>query len=139
MGEFVPVADLDTLVEAKPKVVEAGGRELVLILWRGDVYALRNICAHMSTTLALGTVMGLRTGVVGEPAIDATTPIISCPWHQYEYALGDGQCLTDAGLRVRSYPVAIEDGKVTVDLSGHRGGRRAKHAGASEPAAAAVS
>ena len=50
------------------------------------------------------------------------------------YSLGDGLCLTDAGLRVRSYPVAVEDGKVSVDLSGHRAGRRAK-----DPAAAAVS
>jgi nitrite reductase/ring-hydroxylating ferredoxin subunit len=56
------------------------------------------------------------------------TTVIACPWHKYEFSMKDGHCLTDAGLRVRSYPVTVEAGKVLVDMSGHRAGRVAKPA-----------
>lgn len=118
---FVEVAELETLPQAEAQVFQAGGRELVLVRWQDDVFALRNICPHMSTSLFKGTVMACRTGTVGEPGIDRENPVLTCPWHQYEYTLADGRCLTDQSLRVRSYPVQIEDGKVLVDLEGHRG------------------
>lgn len=120
--ELVEVGTFDGLEEAKPTVVDAGGRQLVLMRWQDDVYALRNICPHMSTTLSKGMVMAYRGGdVVGEILLDRENPVIACPWHQYEYTLEDGHCLTDAGLRIRSYPVTIENGTIFVDLDGHRG------------------
>jgi nitrite reductase/ring-hydroxylating ferredoxin subunit len=123
---FLEVAAFEELQEAKPAVVQAGGRDLVLMRWQNDVYALRNICPHMSTALLKGKVTSYVGGdTVGEIIFDHQNPIIACPWHHYEYSLMDGQCLTDVNLRIRSYPVRIEDGRVLVDLQGHRGGKRA--------------
>jgi nitrite reductase/ring-hydroxylating ferredoxin subunit len=121
MSSLVEVGTVDGLTEGKTAVVQAGGRELVLVRWGEDVYALRNICPHMSTALSNnGLVVSHRTGEVGEIRVDRENPIISCPWHQYEYRLRDGHCVTDAGLRVRSYNVLLEEGRIFVDLSSHR-------------------
>jgi len=119
---LVEVASVDQLQHGATNVYTLGGRDLVLIRWNDDVYALRNICPHMSTALARNAmVIAYRGGSTpGEVTIDRNNPVIACPWHGYEFTLRDGRCLTDAGLRVRSYPVQIQDGKVLVDLAGHR-------------------
>ena len=123
---LIEVGAFAELEEAEPTVVKAGGRDLVLMRWQNDVYALRNICPHMSTALVKGKVTSYVGGnAVGEITFDRENPIIACPWHHYEYALKDGQCVTDVSLRIRSYPVTIEDGRVFVDLQGHRAGKRA--------------
>jgi nitrite reductase/ring-hydroxylating ferredoxin subunit len=123
---LVEVGEIERLEHAKLTTVRAGGRDLVLVRWHDDVYALRNICPHMSTALIKGTILSRVGGdVVGEITFDHDDPIIACPWHQYEYALRDGRCLSDVGLRIRSYPVTIDGGKVLVDLQGQRG-RRAR-------------
>ncbi len=126
---FVEVSAVEELEQAKPIVVEAGGRDLVLMRWHDDVYALRNICPHMSCALLKGKVTSYVGGpAVGEISFDPRNPVIACPWHHYEYSLKDGQCVTDVSLRIRSYPVKIDDGRIFVDLQGHRGGRRAASA-----------
>jgi nitrite reductase/ring-hydroxylating ferredoxin subunit len=104
------------LAEAKPTVVVAGERELVLVRWRGDVYALRNVCPHMSTSFQRGAVVGRAGGRVGSPDVDDTDPVVVCPWHGYEFVLASGLCPTDDRLRVRTYSTAVRDGTVYVDL-----------------------
>jgi nitrite reductase/ring-hydroxylating ferredoxin subunit len=114
---LVEVARLDDLPEAVPTPVLAGERDLVLVRWRDQVYALRDLCPHMSKSFELGSVLGRPTGEVGSIAFDGDDPIMTCPWHQYEYSLTTGRCLTDRILRVRRYPVTIDDdGAVRVDL-----------------------
>ena len=49
--------------------------------------------------------------------------IIRCPWHLWEFEIATGRCLVDP-RRVKTYPVAIEDGQVVVyadpaDLPAH--------------------
>lgn len=40
--------------------------------------------------------------------------IIRCPWHPWEFDIITGACLVDPKVRVKTYPVAIEDGHVVV-------------------------
>jgi nitrite reductase/ring-hydroxylating ferredoxin subunit len=40
--------------------------------------------------------------------------IIRCPWHLWEFEIATGRCLVDPHVRVKTYPVAIEDGQVIV-------------------------
>ena len=40
--------------------------------------------------------------------------IIRCPWHLWEFDIATGECLVDPQMRVKTYPVAIEDGVVVV-------------------------
>jgi nitrite reductase/ring-hydroxylating ferredoxin subunit len=116
---MVDLAALDELVEGRPHVVQAGGRELGLVRWRDAVYAIRNVCPHMGARLCAGTVTAqlLSDGPRAPVAVDAGRPVISCPWHGWTYEIATGGSLVDpARFRVRSYPVAIVDGRVLVDL-----------------------
>ncbi len=42
--------------------------------------------------------------------------IITCPWHGLEFDITTGRCLASAKVRLRQYPVTIEDGQVVVTI-----------------------
>ncbi|MGN6564337.1 MAG: Rieske (2Fe-2S) protein, partial [Thermomicrobiales bacterium] len=37
-----------------------------------------------------------------------------CPWHLWEFDITTGHCLVDPKMRVKTYPVTIEEGMVVV-------------------------
>lgn len=112
----VKVARLDDLAEGRPAVFTAAGREIVLVRWRGDVYALRNVCPHMSESFAAGFLRERITScVVGGATLDREMVIV-CPWHGWEYSVRTGRSPTDPRLRVRSYAVSVKDGEVIVEM-----------------------
>ena len=42
---------------------------------------------------------------------------LRCPWHLWEFEIASGQCLVDPRMRVRTYPVTIEQGQIVVYAS----------------------
>jgi nitrite reductase (NADH) small subunit len=42
--------------------------------------------------------------------------IVTCPWHGIEFDITTGKSLSSPRLRVRTYPVAVEDGQVKVTV-----------------------
>lgn len=86
----------------------------------GSFYALRNLCPHKQGPLCTGRVSGR---VVASAPPSTYRPelawvregeIIRCPWHLYEFELATGRCLVDPRLRVKTYPVVVEQGQVVV-------------------------
>ena len=119
----IEVAQLDRLAEAEPVVVHAGQREGALLVRIGEeVFALRNSCPHMDTSFAGGAVLAYASGTTEEPPFEEDHPVIACPWHQYEFSLATGRCMTAARLSARTYAVIVRDGKVLVDLGAHAAG-----------------
>lgn len=86
----------------------------------GRYYALRNLCPHKLGPLCTGRVSGRVVAdappsvYAGEPEIVRDGEIVRCPWHLWEFDITNGQCLVDPKMRVKTYPVAIEDGHVVV-------------------------
>ncbi len=86
----------------------------------GQYYALRNLCPHKLGPLCVGRVSGRPVAAappssyLGEPEIVRDGEVLRCPWHLWEFAITTGQCLVDLQMRVKMYPVAIEDGQVVV-------------------------
>jgi nitrite reductase/ring-hydroxylating ferredoxin subunit len=120
----IEVAQLDRLAEAEPVVVRAGQRELLLVRIGAEVYALRNSCPHMDTSFAGGAVLAYASGTTEEPRFEEDQPVVACPWHQYEFSLATGRCMTAERLSARTYAVTVRDGKVLVDLAAHAAGAR---------------
>jgi 3-phenylpropionate/trans-cinnamate dioxygenase ferredoxin subunit len=95
----------------------------------GTYSALRNLCPHKRGPLCTGRVSG-RVVADAPPSsggaysgAQSTTPllaverdgeIIRCPWHLWEFEIATGRCLVDPRARVKTYPVAIEEGQVVV-------------------------
>ncbi len=42
--------------------------------------------------------------------------IVTCPWHGMEFDITTGRCLANPKVRLRSYPVTVEDGQVKLVL-----------------------
>ena len=86
----------------------------------GEYYALRNLCPHKLGPLCVGRVSGRPVAAappsshLGEPEIVRDGEVLRCPWHLWEFDLTTGQCLVDPQMRVKMYPVTIEDGQVVV-------------------------
>lgn len=89
----------------------------------GRYYALRNICPHKQGPLCTGRVYGRivadappsgRALDAPDYAVERDGEIIRCPWHLWEFDITTGRCLVDPRARVKTYPVAVEDGCVIV-------------------------
>jgi 3-phenylpropionate/trans-cinnamate dioxygenase ferredoxin subunit len=104
---------------------------------QGTYHALRNLCPHKRGPLCTGRVSG-RVVASAPPstyasglAVERDGAILRCPWHLWEFDIATGQCLVDPQMRVKTYPVAIEQGQVVVyadaadvplELAGRMGG-----------------
>jgi 3-phenylpropionate/trans-cinnamate dioxygenase ferredoxin subunit len=118
MAEHVvgPVADFPA---GTHRVVKVRNLEIGVFNVAGRFYALPNVCTHQFGPLCAGTVSGTT-------ACDAATgwriawvragEILTCPWHGLEFDLTTGRCLANPKVRVRQYPVAVENGVVKLTL-----------------------
>jgi nitrite reductase/ring-hydroxylating ferredoxin subunit len=111
--DLVDVGSVDEFDEAVPRVVRVAGREVVVVLWRGEFFALRNVCPHQSGSFLRGLVCH---DITASPAgsLEVGEPVIVCPRHCWPYELRTGQCTVDPRKRVRVYDVRIDQSRVLV-------------------------
>lgn len=116
------VAALDELQERRAKIVVADGREIGLVRWGDDVYALRNICPHQFGPVCKGYVMPLITGEAdGNLDADPDRPVVVCPWHGWEFDARTGRAAWGGSpYKLKIYDVKVEDGRVLVEVGGRR-------------------
>jgi nitrite reductase/ring-hydroxylating ferredoxin subunit len=85
----------------------------------GAYYALPNICPHQYGPISTGSVGGMMACSAAtdwKHAYIREGEILTCPWHGYEFDITSGRCLSSPHLRVRQYPVTVEDGDIWVTL-----------------------
>jgi nitrite reductase/ring-hydroxylating ferredoxin subunit len=120
MGEQLDAGAVDDFVHGVARIVAVGRREIGVVRWFDDFYALRNVCPHEAGPLCRGRVAARIEGDPGEAgslAIDESRPTLTCPWHGWEFDVKTGFAVADRRLRVRTFDVATRDGRVYVDLS----------------------
>lgn len=126
----VDVGAVDDFPDRRVTIVSANGRSIGVVAWRGEWFALRNICPHLGAPLCTGELWPLLTqeSVTSEDlTVDLDRPVLMCPWHHWEFDLRDGGAITGKE-RARTYPVHIEDGRVKVDTSNRPARARASQA-----------
>jgi NAD(P)H-dependent nitrite reductase small subunit len=77
---------------------------------RGEWYASQNMCPHMKD-------MVLARGLLGDQKGE---PKVACPQHKKTFSLKTGECLSGDPLRIRTFPVKVENGAVFVELPSSR-------------------
>jgi nitrite reductase (NADH) small subunit len=114
---LIEAAAESELHEGIPIVRRVRGRELLLVLWQGRVFAVRNVCPHQSLPLASGRVHAALSGRRGSDdiSVEPDTPVLQCPVHAWTYDLSTGRCAGDPRIRVKAYETQIVDGRVLVD------------------------
>jgi 3-phenylpropionate/trans-cinnamate dioxygenase ferredoxin subunit len=50
----------------------------------------------------------------GEIVLDSEHPVVTCPWHNFEYSLDTGEALWNPALCIRVFPSEVVDGRVRV-------------------------
>lgn len=116
------VARLGELEQKRPTLIRVGEREVLLVRDGDTVYALRDSCPHMAVSMAEGVVVPFAAGSPDAPRFDEGRLVLVCPWHQYEFSVATGACLTSERLAVRTYAVTIRGDGVFVDLAAHASG-----------------
>ena len=101
------------------RVVKVRNLEVGVFNVGGEFYALPNICTHQFGPLCAGTVAGTTAASAATDwrfAWVREGEILTCPWHGMEFDITTGKCLANLRVRVRQYPVVVEDGVVKLTL-----------------------
>jgi nitrite reductase/ring-hydroxylating ferredoxin subunit len=107
----------DEFSERQVRIVEVAQRQIGIVRWQGDFYAISNVCSHQGGPLCRG-VLSARLDAVepGNLALDPSTPVLACPWHGWEFDLRTGRAILDPALRVRTFTVRVAAGRVLLEL-----------------------
>ena len=111
------VAPVDEIPPGGRKLVNAGGRAVVVFNLAGEFFALNNRCPHRGGSLCHGKLTGLvQSSEPGEYRYSRKGEIIRCPWHSWEFDIRTGQSWCDPGkVRTRRYEVSVEAGARLVE------------------------
>jgi len=89
------------LPEGARRLVCRDGHEIAVFRIDGAVYAIEDSCPHAGGSLVLGQ-------------LDGT--IVTCRVHGLRFDVRTGCHAGTGGLKARSYPVRMRDGRVEIDL-----------------------
>jgi nitrite reductase/ring-hydroxylating ferredoxin subunit len=110
------VCRVEDLPEGERTIVPGGRFGIGLFNQGGTVYALNNYCPHAGAPVCLGPITGTTES---DRTYDArwvrTGEILRCPWHGWEFELATGRSVVEPVRRVKSYPVVVEDGWISID------------------------
>ncbi len=106
------VGTTDEIPPGRVKIVTVAGRSIGVYNVKGEFFALRNRCPHQGGPLCRGRIAGfLVSEGPGHYEYRRKGEMVRCPWHGWEFEIRTGQSWVDPGrVRVRSYPVTVEDG-----------------------------
>ena len=99
--KYIKVLKCDDLEIGKSAIIEVGDKEIALFNYKGDYYAIDNICPH-------------RGAPLGEGRIEEG--ILICPNHEWRFELKSGWCPQDPELSTEVYPIKVHEGKIYVRL-----------------------
>ncbi len=109
-----------TLEEIRSKgklIVDIGGTEIGIFLVGDQCYAYRNLCPHQAAPVCEGIVCGTTMPsdvYVYEYGRDQE--VVRCPWHGWEFHLRTGVHLANQNLKLKNYPVEVENETIYVQL-----------------------
>jgi 3-phenylpropionate/trans-cinnamate dioxygenase ferredoxin subunit len=106
------VASTSEIPPGGNKVVQIGGREIVVWHISGEYFALLNRCPHEGAPLAKAVCVAvLHAPEPGRFVRTRVGEMLRCPWHGWEFDVRTGQSYFDpVHCKVRSYPVKVAPG-----------------------------
>lgn len=119
----IEIGAVDEFVEGDQRVLAIGEHEVGIFRLAGAWRAYENHCPHAGGPVCQGKIYPRVTETLGEHRKSlglhfTDIPQIVCPWHGYEFDIASGRHPGDATVRLRSYPVAVRDGRVYLSLPG---------------------
>jgi nitrite reductase/ring-hydroxylating ferredoxin subunit len=103
VSERIDVCALDDLADGTVKLVSVARRKVALSRIGGEVFAMEDACPHFGGPLSGGQLHVRRKELI-------------CPWHRMRFRLADGCSVTNNELVAKTFPVAVENGRVYVTV-----------------------
>ncbi len=100
MGKIL-VAEEKEITAGAGKMVSVNGNNIGLFRIGKSIYAMHGICPH-------------RDGPVGEGELEGN--IVTCPWHGWQFDVTTGQNKMMESIKLPTYKVIVENGKVYLDI-----------------------
>lgn len=116
------IGRVDELAPGERFVVEVDGLELGVFNLDGEFRVYLNFCAHQGGPLCEGAAVGTVQTDFDRDTLTYSYEwvrdgeIIVCPWHNWEFDLITGECLSKRDVRVPEFPVSIDDGEIIVSI-----------------------
>lgn len=106
----------DELEPGEMRAVQVAGIAILVVRMPDRSFrAVRDVCPHLGVPLSRGSAQCIVTGDnIGEYEYGDVF-VARCSWHGYEFDLESGQCVADRRWRVKTYRVAVENGKVILE------------------------
>lgn len=112
-----PVARASEIAPGEMRLVEVKGHSIGVFNVNGRFVAALNVCPHELAPVCRGRVGGTTVASApGEYRWGREGEILACPWHGWEFDLLTGKALADPRMRLRLYPVTLEDDVVYITL-----------------------
>jgi nitrite reductase/ring-hydroxylating ferredoxin subunit len=102
MATWVDACNTEELPDGSRRLLRTGGCEIALFNVQDRVYAIDDSCPHQGSSLVVGKVEGTR---------------VMCRAHGLRFDLATGCLRSSLPLRVRTYPVRVEGGRVLIDVA----------------------
>ena len=98
---FVTVARVEDVPPGTVTHVRAGEEEIAVANVDNEFFATQGHCLHLEGPLGHGELHG---------------PVLSCPWHGWQYDVRTGLNEFDHAIQLRTYDVRVADGEIQVDV-----------------------
>jgi 3-phenylpropionate/trans-cinnamate dioxygenase ferredoxin subunit len=122
MTDSVDVCALADLQAGAIREVRVGKLGAGATIHDGRVYVFQTQCPHRGGPLARGAIRAqVSAELPGEMRLDPDHPVVSCPWHNFEFSLETGQARWNSELCLRTFPTEVVDGRVRAWKSGRSG------------------
>ena len=117
----VSLGNADEFEDGAVQIRVVQGIELGIARWGNRFYAIRNECADQAGPVCEGSLrphlaFDIRQAIF---AIADGPPVISCPWHFWEFDVATGRALRGLS-RLKTFVITVEDGEVYVDMPRNR-------------------
>lgn len=114
---WIEVTEAENVQPKKPYISQVNGREIGLMRDGDDIYAFLNFCPHAGAPICEGHITGrVVRDAEGNVSYDDSARTIRCPWHRWEFDCKTGQAVTPIRQRLKTYPVRVEAGKVSIEV-----------------------
>jgi nitrite reductase (NADH) small subunit len=100
-AQFRSVARVDEIPPGTIAAVQVDGEDIAVANVGGEFFATQGHCLHLQGPLGEGRLEG---------------PVLSCPWHGWQYDVRTGENEFDRAIQLQTYAVKVEDGEVKVSL-----------------------
>ena len=101
MPNFIQTIGLGELPPGKATTVTVSDKEIALYNVDGRIYATNDACAHAGASLGWGKFKG---------------KVVTCRAHGMAFDVTTGRIVGGGAIRVRTYPVQVEAGKILVGV-----------------------